>query len=347
MSAPIDIKETAEKMLMDIPGVYGVGLGRNSPEKINVYLKSECPKITCNIPEEIGGVKVNKIVTGKITSLAQMPQGQTVIDRVARERPYYGGMSVSTRTTTAGTLGIKCYDAITREPLILTNNHVGANESSIQAKTASEGEALLQPGVYDGGIYPDDKISELVRVIDFDREGENIVDACVHRPDNPDDFADTVLEIGNVTEIGEAVIGDTVRKSGRSSGLNESTIVDVSATIKVDYETMKGVTFKNQIVIVPAIGLGGDSGSAVIRKRDNKAVGLLFAGSDSITLANPMGAVATSLGIDLGVPYTPPPVIQEEKGSAWGTVAALALPFLVITGIKSTTKKEKGKRRRS
>lgn len=346
MSAPIDIKENAEKMLMNIPGVYGVGLGRNSPEKINVYIKSECPKITCNIPEEIGGVKVNKIVTGKIPALARMPQGQAVIDRVARERPYYGGMSVSTRLTTAGTLAVKCYDAITREPLILVNNHVGANETSIQVKTISDGEALIQPGIYDHGIYPDDKISELVRVIEFDRDGKNLIDACVHRPDNPDDFADTILEIGNVTEIGEAVIGDTVIKSGRSSGKTEGKIIDINATIKVDYETMNGLTLENQIIIMPAIGVGGDSSSLIVRKSDNKAVGMLCAGSETISVANPMGTVATSLGIDLGVPYTPPPTIQEEKGSAWGTVAALALPFLVITGIKNTTKKEKGKRRR-
>lgn len=334
MSTTIDIKETVEQQLLKISGVTGVGIGRNSPESINIYLKSQCPKITCNIPDEIGGVPVKQIVTGKITSLAQMAPLQT-ISRTARERPYYAGMSVGSLKVTAGTLGVKCYDADTREVLILTNNHVGANESSIQAKTASVGDALLQPGIYDGGKYPDDNISELVRVIDFDWNEENELDMVLHRPINPDDFADGILEIGDVTEISEASIGDIVQKSGRSSGLNESTVVDVNATIKVDYETKKSVTFKNQIVITPAIGLGGDSGALVIRKKDKKAVGLLFAGSDSITLANRLTVGAQALHFDLGSPAPLPG--QEPAGNFWGSAVALGLPLAFIV-------KRKGKR---
>jgi hypothetical protein len=257
-----------------------------------------------------------------------MPRDETIIDRIARERPYYGGVSAGSTKVSAGTIGGKCFDAVTREPLILLNNHIGANETSIQAKTADVGEPLLQPGSYDGGTL-DDKVSELVRVILFDQTGDNLIDGCVHRPDNPADFETDILEIGTVTEIGEAVIGDVCQKSGRSSGLTESVVVDTNATIKVDYETIKGMTFKNQIIIMPAIGISGDSSAIIVRKSDNKAVGMLSAGSETISVANRMSIVAEKLRIDLGQPAPLPS--QEPEGGSWGTVAALGLlPFIFI-----------------
>lgn len=329
MSTALDIRNAAEQLLLSLPGVYGVGIGKNSPESINVYLKSACPKITCNIPEEIGGVPVKQIVTGKITALGVREQEvQASINRAARARPYYAGMSISTERTSAGTLGVKCFDAVTREALILTNNHIGANETSIQVQTASVGDAILQPGKYDGGTI-EDRIATLFRFIGFDIDGENEVDGAVLRPDNPEEFADEILEIGKVTEIREAKIGDVVRKSGRSTGFTESTVIDTNATIKVDYESSKGITFKNQIIIMPAIGQSGDSGSLIVRKSDDTAVGLLIAGSENITVANRMTIVAEALKIDLGTPAPKPS--QEPEGKFWGTVAALGiLPLAFI-----------------
>lgn len=337
MTEVIDIKETIEQTLMKIPGVTGVGLGKSSPEKIHVYLRSTCPKVTCNIPEEIGGVPVETIVTGRITAL-QMREPAEVISRTGRLRPYYGGVSVGHKSVSAGTLGVKCYDASTRLPLMLTNNHIASNETSIQVKTASIGDALLQPAPFDGGKYPDDQIGELVGFIDFDTTGNNEVDAAVVSPLNPDDLEDTILEIGKVTKIGEPAIGDTVLKSGRSSGLNSSRVVDVNATIKVDFSRYNNVVFRNQVVITPSMALGGDSGSIVVRESDNKAVGLLFAGSETITLANRMTLVAQALAIDLGSPAPPPS--QEKEGGFWGTAVAMGM-LPVMFGIA----KKQGRRK--
>ena len=338
MITPIEIKEQVERTLLALPGVTGVGLGRNSPESINIYLKSACPKITCNIPESIGGVPVKQIVTGKIEALNLLEP--PVASRKDKFRPAPGGVSIGHFLVSAGTFGIVCYDATTGEKLILSNNHVLANESSIQNSRARAGDLILQPGVADSADIIANGLGELVRWIDMDEIGEvnaNEVDCAVARPANPDDITDEILEIGRVTEIGEAVIGDEVEKSGRSSGLSSGRIEDINATIKIDYGYFKNSAFRNQIVITPGIAVGGDSGSAIIRKSDHKAVGLLVAGSENITIANSISRVAQALNINLGAPAPLPS--QGQEGGNWGTVAALgvlSLPFLFMKKNKDT-----------
>jgi hypothetical protein len=63
--------------------------------------------------------------------------------------------------------------------------------------------------------------------------------------------------------------------------------------------------FTNQI-IVTNFSAGGDSGSLVVfdgkgktRLDDRRPVGLLFAGSSSITVVNPIDAVLTRFGVTI------------------------------------------------
>ena len=62
------------------------------------------------------------------------------------------------------------------------------------------------------------------------------------------------------------------------------------------------VSFTNQIVITPGtFSAGGDSGSLIVTNNaSHNPVGLLFAGSSSATIANPIGQVLTRLGAALG-----------------------------------------------
>ena len=63
-----------------------------------------------------------------------------------RQRPLRIGVSVGHFTITAGTLGSFAVYRKTGEVVILSNNHVLANENRARA-----GDAVLQPGKYDGG----------------------------------------------------------------------------------------------------------------------------------------------------------------------------------------------------
>jgi hypothetical protein len=66
----------------------------------------------------------------------------------------------------------------------------------------------------------------------------------------------------------------------------------VDAEIKVNFEG-KTALFIEQIV-TEKMGIPGDSGSVVLNQED-EAVGLLFAGSDSVTIMNKMQNVRAAL----------------------------------------------------
>jgi hypothetical protein len=78
-------------------------------------------------------------------------------------------------------------------------------------------------------------------------------------------------------------------------------ITGVHATIDVSYRTGTA-RFEDQIVISgDGFSAGGDSGSLIVTKGvllgDRRPVGLLFAGSPSTTLANPIDVVLDRFGI--------------------------------------------------
>ena len=90
-------------------------------------------------------------------------------------------------------------------------------------------------------------------------------------------------------------IGLRVQKCGRTTGLTKGRIYAVNATVNVSYGS-RVARFVNQIIITPgSFSAGGDSGSLIVVDSSGsdgrKAVGLLFAGSPSITIANPIGLV--------------------------------------------------------
>ncbi len=93
-----------------------------------------------------------------------------------------------------------------------------------------------------------------------------------------------------------------VEKTGRTSGYTTGVIRDVQATVKVAYD-LGTLTFANQIVVVNASGspfsAAGDSGSLIVERSKKQAVGLLFAGTASHTLANHIADVLTALGVSL------------------------------------------------
>jgi hypothetical protein len=101
------------------------------------------------IPGEIQGIPTDVYPTGTIYAF-QDPTG--------RFRPAKGGISIGHINITAGTLG--CIVTKNNKKYILSNNHVLANSND-----GDIGDAILQPGPYDGGGYPDDHIANLSEFI--------------------------------------------------------------------------------------------------------------------------------------------------------------------------------------
>jgi hypothetical protein len=205
---------------------------------------------------------------------------------------------------------------------ILSNNHVLANSNQ-----AHDDDPILQPGPSDGG-QPDDKIAELADYVplDFgDRQaggcrpalarllspfrspapadhaaayppGENEVDAALARPLSQHLVRPDILEIGTPEGVGEATLGTDVQKSGRTTGYTTGRIIQIDVSVQVTYGLRKAL-FVDQLM-AGAMSQPGDSGSAVL-DMDRRVVGLLFAGSDTTTLINPIQAVLEALKIEI------------------------------------------------
>lgn len=103
------------------------------------------------------GIETDVVEVGVIRALSG--ENLNDPDRTAKYRPAPGGVSIGHYLITAGTLGMVVRKGGVR--YILSNNHVLANENK-----GNIGDAILQPGPYDGGTSADEiaKLSEFIPV---------------------------------------------------------------------------------------------------------------------------------------------------------------------------------------
>ncbi len=223
-----------------------------------------------------------------------------------QDRPIPMGVSISTTPSSpfifAGTAGMRVRSLFAPGvKFILTNNHVGgAVGPTLCPNTAPIGTGILQPGTLDIGFDPGNDPDFLVGFklahmpIDFSPGAFNLVDAAVALT-NPS-FADKeILDLLGpginappTPEFGLAIPGMDVIKSGRTTGVTMGTVLSVNTTVNVNYGDDCGTAqFVGQISVTPGtFSAGGDSGSVVLDEDTLKPVGLLFAGSPAVTIAN-------------------------------------------------------------
>jgi hypothetical protein len=93
-----------------------------------------------------------------------------------------------------------------------------------------------------------------------------------------------------------------VQKCGRTTGCTHGSVAAVDAAVRVQYES--GIAnFVNQVVVTGkrgAFSKAGDSGSLIVTDDSNaNPVALLFAGGQTTTIGNPIGAVLSALGVTI------------------------------------------------
>ncbi len=129
------------------------------------------------------------------------------------------------------------------------------------------------------------------------------------------DLSGTILDLGPVgansiapeapsSTIGTPALGQGVGKSGRTTGLTCSTITSLNASIQVNYDAKCGDTspaftavFTNQLIINGgSFSAGGDSGSLIVTTDTARPVALLYGGSTTGTVANPISDVISAFG---------------------------------------------------
>jgi hypothetical protein len=224
-----------------------------------------------------------------------------------RRRPMVIGCSIGHFAITAGTLGCFVKDRKSGATLILSNNHVLANEND-----AKKGDAILQPGSFDKGKRPKDVVAKLRRFVTLASGKVNFVDCADATPVKGITFDNATLgTFGALAGVGPQVVADgaVVRKVGRTTGETSGRVTAFELdNVVVGYD-IGNLRFDDQIEIegagIQAFSDGGDSGSLIVDE-ELRAIALLFAGGDSggtngmgLTYGNPIHAVLDSLGVDL------------------------------------------------
>ena len=224
-----------------------------------------------------------------------------------RRRPLQIGVSVGHVNISAGTLGAFVKPRVGGKTGILSNNHVLANENR-----GKVGDDIIQPGDYDTGSAPADRVAALAGFVRLQRNAPNGVDAAwASLRKGVEGKFDALRGLGKLKGVGDGVIdeGMEVAKLGRTTGLTRGKVTAFEVDdVAVEFDV--GVlTFNGQIEIEgaedDAFSAGGDSGSLIVGN-DRRAVALLFAGGDQggsngqgLTYANPIHDVLDQLDLQL------------------------------------------------
>ncbi|MFB3828877.1 MAG: hypothetical protein ACE15B_19075 [Bryobacteraceae bacterium] len=201
----------------------------------------------------------------------------------------------------SGTLGALVVAGGT--PYILSNNHVLARSDQ-----AAVGEDISQPGMIDSGCRPADLVADFSVA---PKLGSNVDAALALLRPGTMDATGFIEDIGvPAATVRLPAIGLPVAKSGRTTGFTTGTISSINTSVRVTYQKGCGtgkkftVSYRNQVVIGGSgFSAGGDSGSLIVTNdAAHQPVALLFAGSSTSTIGNPMDEVLTKLSGALGVP---------------------------------------------
>ncbi|HOT92595.1 MAG TPA: hypothetical protein PLJ78_11430 [Anaerolineae bacterium] len=271
------------------------------------------------IPKSVEGMLTDVVETGRIR--AQIPENPK-----GRFRPAQPGISIGHHDITAGTFGLLVHRH--GEPFILSNNHVLAD-----ANAAQIGDTIYQPGPADGGTAADriatlaafealdfgDSPSQcnvantiaswlnfLARVSGSDHRlqavqqagGVNTMDAALARPDTVDLVMPAILGIGMPVGVAGIELGQPVQKMGRTTGLTQGYVTQINVTVNVDYAG-RTARFTDQI-LTSSMSSPGDSGSGIL-DLDRRVVGLLFAGSTSVTIFTPIQRILDRFDVQVVV----------------------------------------------
>jgi hypothetical protein len=313
--------------LMATDGVVGVAVGVTARGQAAIVIMTEDLGVV-GLPRSLDGVPVVVRFTGEIFALNPPPHGHPTggddgepppgdcTSTTKKFRPACIGISTGHPNITAGTIGARVWKGI--DVFALSNNHVYADTNQ-----ATIGDNVLQPGSFDGGMEADD----IGTLFDFE--------PILFDPDptddtpGPDNIMDAAIAISSEAVLGNAtpsdgygtpksvtitaIINQKVKKYGRTTKETEGKVDAINATVNVCYEVdadgncSKLARFVQQIIIIPgSFSAGGDSGSLIVangkgknKADDRKPVGLLFAGSVFITVANRIDDVLDRFGVSI------------------------------------------------
>jgi hypothetical protein len=299
------------------PNVVGVGVAEKFVDgrptgvlAVKFFVKTKYPKgaVTSGamLPKAIDGIPTDVEQAGTFRAFkrgsrtAASALDTTMPNPRVRMRPARPGSSIGFRIAgdqfvMGGTFGavVKTKSKV----YILSNNHVLADENRLPI-----GSPIFQPALLDHGRIDQDQIAELTRFIKLKANRYNKIDAALAQPLNRNLVSNDTLHIGPPNGSVAAELDMMVHKFGRTTSYTVGRIVSVDTDVVIEYET-GDFSFDGQIIIQGSNGQmfsdHGDSGSLIMQRGTNAAVGLLFGGGPDHTIANHIVNVLRSLRVRL------------------------------------------------
>jgi len=318
--ATMTIQERNTGKLMEHPDIVGTATGLNEKGELAILVFTVKPLGRTVIPEKIEGIPVVEEVTGIFRALKGKPGGGggTKVDHRAKQTPPIElgtsggwGYDLANGYCCGGTLGA----LVTKGGVqyILSNYHVFESDivSGGNGRVATTGDPIIQPGLIDVKCDKS-KAQNVATLVVSSSLPNNNVDAAIAQIISGMVKTDgSILEIGVISKsTTSAYLKQAVKKSGRTTGLTRSKVTGLNATVSVSYDnecaggTAFTKTFTGQIILKnngSRFLAGGDSGSLLVEDTETtpKAVGLLFAGSRTSAVANPIDDVLSFLGCSM------------------------------------------------
>ncbi|HEV2800397.1 MAG TPA: hypothetical protein VGW12_07870 [Pyrinomonadaceae bacterium] len=195
-----------------------------------------------------------------------------------RNRPIRPGVSISSSSTTAGSLCCVVRDSAGQKYLLSMGY-------TIKGKV---GESVFQPSLIDGEGGTDGERVAVVSSL------TNNTSAAIARLLPGVEADNNIPGIGKVTEVGPpAKPGDVVTLVGRTSGVVRGRVIATDETIAISSaERLEGV------IVTDRISSGGDGGAPVL-DQNGRLIGILWGGGGEKSIVIPIDRILQGLNVEL------------------------------------------------
>jgi len=252
--------------------------------------------------------------TATVTILPENQNAQSGAIELGTSGGNANDSSTNTTTNTITCCGATLGSLVTRggTQYILSNTHVLARSDIAQI-----GDPIIQPGLIDTGTCTPSgarTVANLSAFYNLETGAAPKIDAAIAQIVSGNvDTSGNILYLGATADTNgvpvpgaphagsgvAATLAMPVAKSGRSTGLTCSSVLAVAVNVNaVQYQKGCGtgttftVNYTNQVDISGgSFSAEGDSGSLIVSQNSADPVALLFAGSDTDTVGNPVGTV--------------------------------------------------------
>jgi hypothetical protein len=298
-----------------------VGLDDSGAPALVVYVDREhgsAADVVRSLPPQLRGIGVKAELTDKFRAVRGRPNRGGVSHTAVQAPPIQLGTSggwshdLANGFCCGGTLGSLIQ--VNGVQYVMSNYHVFESDivSGGNGIVANTGDPIIQPGLIDVNCNAigAQTVGTLAKLSSL--PGSNVDVSVAQASAGMVRTDGAILEIGTLSSATvSAFLNQAVKKSGRTTGLTRSQVSGLNATISVlyDNECAGGAaftkTYTGQIVIANSHSSflnSGDSGSLMVEDVTTSphAVGLLYAGSSTSAIANPIGQVLQFVGSKLG-----------------------------------------------